>query len=378
MIHKAHKVWSELPESTQNEILDKLKSGTSAYSIASFYDLNPSSLERKWRKIRSRLEKRQVMSAKPVSYSEKPKDVLSSYKYDKEQEDRPPAFDSIYAESYSKKYDAILYGQKDSIPSERILNIKTKEHVKILFFTDTHFGEHDQEACDAFIKVASVLDYDIMIHGGDCLECYGLSQYGKDPRKMFTQSLRSEVEEWKKFSGILHGINDCDKFMIFGNHMDRYYRWLSENPAVYDINDMQLDRIMRLSDYNYMPMVNSIYFDATNVKDFPNPKMVIHHGSVSRKSAGNSSRAESENLGLTSSISGHVHRLSVSYRRTLRSQIVYAEGGTLRTLSPSWMNNPDWQHGCLYIDYDVNNNYISVSPILIQSGKAYVGGDRIV
>lgn len=373
-----HKVWSELSESVQSEIIARLQSGVNAYEIAPQYGLNPSSLERKWRKLRQRLEKKQLFPQKQVSHSKATKDVVYFQEGSEQIDDRNTNPAEIFAESFGKKFDATLYGTEESIPSERILSIKTKSHVRILFFTDTHFGEHDQKACDTFLRIADTLEYDMVIHGGDCLECYGLSQYGKDPRKVFTQSLKQEVDDWKNFSERLHKINDCPKFMIFGNHMDRYYRWLAESPAVYSIKEMQLDHIMQLSKYNYMPMVNFIYFDDAGISDFPNPRLTIHHGSVSRKNAGNSSRAEAENLGMTSSVSGHVHRLSVAYKRTLRSQIVHAEGGTLRTLSPSWMNNPDWQHGCLTIDYDLYNNYIGVTPIMIQSGTAYINGERIV
>src|SRR5690606_37652260 len=97
---------------------------------------------------------------------------------------------------------------------------------------------------------------------------------------------------------------------------------------------------------------------------------------LARKHAGNSSRGESENLGYISTISGHVHRLSVSYKRTIKGQIMMAEAGTLRGLRPEYNAYPDWQHGFLYLTF-VPGLGVFCQPILIVNGIAYMNGKEI-
>lgn len=359
-----HKIWSELTPESQAEIVDKLSGGDSPYTVAEAYGLHPESLARKWRHIRQSRNKniksqniKQYASEDATTSILPQENILKTFSYD--------------------GFDGRILGAEESLPSEKFMFIDTDRPLTILFVTDTHFGQHDPVACDTFIRFAETVPHDLIVHGGDALECYGLSKYGKDPNMVFKNSLKSELREWRQFSTRLNNVSDAPKLIIAGNHIARYFTWLAANPAIMALEEYELDNLMKLEEFGYEPMVNSIYFDSQSSADFPNPKLLVHHGSISRRYSGNSARAESENRGYINSVSGHVHRLSASYRRTMSSQIMSAEGGTLRTLQPGWMEFPDWQHGCLQIQYDAKNSYVSAYPVLFLDGKAYFNGSKI-
>lgn len=356
-------VWSDLSDREKKYVVEQLEGGGDYKRLADVYGLNPESLARKWRYIRQ--NRRETPNEVEEQTPEKidSTNVLPS--------------DTMLADFDFGKYYGKVLGEPESMPCDRYMYIDTREPLSLLFVTDTHFGQHDEQACDTFLRVAEKVPHDILIHGGDALECHGLSRYGKDPNHIFKHSLKNERRYWYDFAEQLNNVSQAHKFIIDGNHVHRYFEWLRQNPSVMALEEFQLDNILYLEEFGYEPMVNSIYFDCTGSSDFPNPSLLFHHGSVSRKHSGSSSRIESENRGFINSISGHVHRLSVSYRRTMSGQIVSAEGGTLRTLQPDWMDFPDWAHGCLQIDYDPVDNYVGVNPILILNGKAYLNGKTI-
>ena len=367
-------VWTDLRKDVQNEIIRRLDNGERAYKIADEYGLHPPSLSRKYRKIKQRRNKDAPKPQRKVTtYATVKNDIQP-----KITEQKRASSQVIYKDA-NPLFDIKVLGEKDSMPKERNAWITTKRPLTILFFTDTHFGDHDQDACDAFIRVAATVKHDLIVHGGDALECYGLSKYGKDPRKIFSHSFKQEIYQWREFNDRLSDVTDAPKVMIFCNHMQRYYDWLmtTNNQSMIDLEEMELDYIMRLSTYGYAPSVNSIYFDGVEDIDFPNPFLYGHHGELSRKHSGTSSRAESENRGFINTFQGHVHRLSVGYKRTMQSQVIAIEGGTLRTLGASWMGFTDWQHGCVKIEYSFEDKYISGNPISIVNGKAFLDGVRV-
>lgn len=365
------KVWSDLSQEVQDEIISRILAGEKPYQIAPEYDLHPPSLSRKWRKLR-----RHYQEKSPRKKTESATTKANQFDLTSKERKVEPTY-NVYQSIITPKFDVSIYGEDSSIPADRIMHIETKDTLTILFYTDTHFGEHDPVACDAFIRAAGEIPHDLIIHGGDALECYGLSRYGKNPDSMFKNRLKTELDAWYDFAENLNAASDAPKMMIFGNHMERYYNWLENQPAIYDIEDFQLDAIMRLKKYGYMPMVDAIYVDGEYDIDYPSSNIIFHHGALSRAHAGTSSRAESERRGYISSVSGHVHKLSTSYRRTLQQPVLYAEGGTLRNLHPTWMTFPDWQQGFLVIEYDLNNKYISGNTVNIVNGKARYCGTTI-
>jgi hypothetical protein len=99
------------------------------------------------------------------------------------------------------------------------------------------------------------------------------------------------------------------------------------------------------------------------------PKLVVKHGSIVRKWSGSTARGEWERYGI-SGISGHTHRLGVFYHRDFNGNQAWAETGCTCDLNPEYIEDPDWQHGCLVVTFREDYKYFSFEPVYIQEGRA--------
>lgn len=340
------KFWSDLSKQEQEKIIVRLECGDSRKTIAEEYSLHYESFARTMRRVFAKRAPAQNIQATNVSPYNAPH--LSIYIVD------------------------------DENPNNRSLFLNPSFKVNIIFFTDAHFPYHDQRATDAFLRACSVLDHDIIISGGDILDLYGLSKYGKDPHQLLAKNIKIEKRCFVEFAESLNEISPhSEKLGIWGNHMHRYTLWLADNPSFSSMEELSMDNMLELRRLRWHKHVGEILFDADPGSIvFPKPSLVFHHGTISRKHSGASSRAESESFGYVSSVSGHVHRLSVAYKRTINGQILMAEGGTLRDLRADYIYRPDWQNGFLYMTY-CPGGQIYCSPVLIHNGLAYYNGKQI-
>lgn len=353
--------WSELSRETQDSIIRRLDDGEDRKTIADEYSLEYQSFARTMRRIRAKRKNRAKQEL--ISYNQEHLVDIT----------RLPPFQVKHLTIHIQGDTGL-----GSDPNERTLFINTERPLNILYFTDAHFPFHDPMCTDAFIRACEKLPHDIIINGGDTLDLYGLSRYGKDPSKTLVHNLKQERAAWKEFALRVNKASPhSEKFNIFGNHLYRYMVWLHDNPSIMAMDEMQIDAIMQLQELKWHINVSEILFNAdyTNL-DYPDPEFIAHHGTVARKHAGVSSRSESENMGYISSISGHVHRLSASYKKTLSTQVLMAEGGTLRNLRPDYMRRPDWQNGFQYLTY-VPGQTTFCTPVLIYNGNAYYNGCKI-
>lgn len=334
-------IWSNLKPEDQQEILDRvLVHGEDVEAIAFDYGLKSSSLSRKIRLIKRESEGKSS--------------------------DKPNIRTTLVGNT-----------APGSNPNERTLYVNVNRAVNIIVYSDLHSPFHDVKAVDAFLRCVKILPHDIVVDGGDGCDMYGLSSYQKNQIMLYTKHVAEDFKGHYAFCASLNKVSKAPKYRILGNHFSRYINWLHANPGVAWVEELQLDNLLRSKEYGWEVPVGSIYFNAdiTDV-DYPDPELIIHHGTLARKHAGNSSRGESENLGYISTISGHVHRLSVSYKRTIKGQIMMAEAGTLRGLRPEYNAYPDWQHGFLYLTF-VPGLGVFCQPILIVNGIAYMNGKEI-
>lgn len=344
-------IWSSLSKETQDEIIERhLLGGEDINSLAAEFNLKATSLSRTMRKIKR----------KNFRVSKAPQD------------------NTQVTQNTGQNFTTTIIGDltPGSNPEHRSLYLSFDKPLTFLMFTDAHFPFNDPLATDCALRVIEALPHDIILNGGDTLDCHGLSKYGKDNANEFAINQATELQSWLAFAERVKLVSDKPMLSLFGNHVVRYMRWLYNNPAVMYMKEVQPDYIMKLEQFGWLPSVGEILVngDITN-PDFPSPELVIHHGTLSRKYAGSSARGESDKR-WTSSISGHVHRLSVSYRKTEHNQILSAEAGTLRYLRAPYMTAPDWQHGMLHFTV-VPGDVTYCTPLLIKNGTTYFEGQRI-
>ena len=348
--------WSNLEIETQESIIARvLVSKEDVNDLAQEYNLKASSLSRTIRRVRQRQEKLvRPNIIKPITKTK-------------------------LARVEDEKFSISIIGDMtpSSNPEHRRMFLNSEKPLTILMFTDAHFPYNDEDAVNCFLRAVKSLPHDIVLNGGDTLDVSGLSKYGKETSDEFNRHLGTEISGYLTFAEQLKDSTDKPVITLFGNHMRRYIYWMYNNPAVMYVEAMQMDNLMKLEEFGWYPSVGDVMINSENVGDinFPRPEAIIHHGSISRKGAGNSARGESDARWI-SSASGHVHRLAVTYRKTLNEQVFMGEAGTLRTLNATYLANTDWQNGFLYITI-VPNNAIYGTPLLIKDGRTFYEGQEI-
>ncbi len=90
-----------------------------------------------------------------------------------------------------------------------------------MFFSDTHAPYHHKDTIKFLKKVKEQFEPDRVIHGGDLLDVYSISQYPKDPSHpdTWTQEIKGARKFVKELSQVFP-----DLTILQSNHDDRVYR----------------------------------------------------------------------------------------------------------------------------------------------------------
>ena len=101
---------------------------------------------------------------------------------------------------------------------------------------------------------------------------------------------------------------------------------------------------------------------------------LVRHGTVVRKHAGASARAEMESAGV-SGVSGHTHRLGIFRRTTYGPPLTWAEGGCLCGVSPTYvLGQADRQQGATIAHLSTRGQGVLLQEVVGHAGKLWYGG----
>lgn len=242
-----------------------------------------------------------------------------------------------------------------------------KAGLKVAVLSDVHYPYEDAQAIR--LVMAYLKDYqpDMIIFNGDILDCYSISRYDKNPARNldFNQEVeyaRDKLEEW------------VDTFpyatikMLEGNHEERLKKYLSSNAAaLLNIQGMKMKNLLHLD------RLGIEWIDSSRELKIGN--LLFTHGHLARKHAGSSARGHYESYGCSVLI-GHIHRLSIGWKRTKIGDFCMIENGTLCDFDVEYMKFPDWQHGFTTIEFDGSDfsprQHAIVDYKLIADNKVYV------
>lgn len=371
-------VWSELDRVVQNKIAYRYSTGENVGKLADEFGLNTSSLIRKIRKLREiKIYDKMVMLGSGISTVPEPSIVKTST--DQSRIENGNLLELLVNRSNktikSNNSDITFHDAKRI--NDRVIYLDSNKEWSILYFTDWHCPLQDNSAIDAMIRVIKTVDHNLLINGGDNLDLYGLSSFVKDNDYLFKNNFNKEIAAHDIIMEKVANASNAPKLSLYGNHLDRYDKWLSNTPFIdLDRNtNIGLDSVLKMFYYGWNPFVGTIMVSDKKDLQYPKPTIIFDHGQKATKGAGNSALSQFKDYGAVSYVMGHVHRLSVAYKRTLHGQHCIAEGGTLRDLNPDYTKYPDWQNGMLHIS--VNKDVVTATPILFSSGKALIAGIKI-
>jgi predicted phosphodiesterase len=240
-------------------------------------------------------------------------------------------------------------------------------NMKVAILSDIHYPYEDANAIQ--LTKAFLHDYepDMIVLNGDVSDCWSISRYEKNPkgRPDIQQELdytHDRLAEW------VNEFPDTEFKFLEGNHEARMRKHVQANaPALMALKGLSYPTLVKLDQLG-------IEWIPEN-KDLQIGKLMIHHGTRARKHAGTSARAHFEDFGC-SLIIGHIHRLSVAWKRNKYGDHAMIENGTLCELDVEYARFPDWQLGFSCIDFDGEDFSVFQCPIsdykLIAGGKVYV------
>ena len=229
-----------------------------------------------------------------------------------------------------------------------------KGNNNVLVLSDVHIPYHNIKALTAAIEYGKREKVNAVILNGDTMDCYALSRYEKDPRK---RGFKEELEDTRKFLGIIQDVLQCPIYFKIGNHEARYEAFLKiKAPELFDISEYKLETLLRFGEYGTQ-LIESKQRIALG-------KLIILHGHEFGRSVfspvnparGYYMRAK------RSMMAGHNHQTSEHSEPNLDGEVVTCwSTGCLSELHPNYMPINKWNHGAAHVkvyddgSYDVHN-----------------------
>ena len=159
--------------------------------------------------------------------------------------------------------------------------------------SDIHFPYHDPKAINAVKRFIKATPIDVVVFNGDILDMYDVSSFDKSPDRI--NSLQEELNmAMKLFGDIRKELPEAEMVYVEGNHEYRLKRYLMRHPELFSLEALQLPNLLKLDKFNIKYTDKPYYLG--NLK--------ITHGSIVRKFAGYTAKAEMEKNDC-SGISGH-------------------------------------------------------------------------
>jgi predicted phosphodiesterase len=226
-----------------------------------------------------------------------------------------------------------------------------------LFLNDIHFPYQDDHALSLVFKLIKYLQPSEVFLIGDIIDCYSLSRFDKDPNLV---NLQEDLDLLEDFFYTLRQHTDARITYLEGNHEHRLTRFLFQNPEIRNLKTLTPQNLFNLETYG----VEWIPQEKTHIHN----GHIITHGSVVRKHAGYSAKAELEKYGC-SGISGHTHRVGVYNATNMLGTHTWIENGCLCKPMDYVIGTPNWQQSVSVQYSDGPIQTYRITDTLVFDGK---------
>lgn len=230
--------------------------------------------------------------------------------------------------SHSQRINITLE-DKEEFPLEEGVPLTLKTHnitgARVLILSDIHFPYHNAEALLLALKYGRLKDVDTVILNGDILDCYQISRFLHDTKKM---SIKEEIAIWKSFALMLRKYFPlANIYFKEGNHEARVYKYMMQNAA--EMADlMDFDYLMGFQEFHIHYLQNNLFIKLGSLN-------ILHGHEIQ---GGGINVARSFYLKMSDNILfGHFHRTQEFIQNDMHKNIRGA-----------------WATGCLCLDQDYN------------------------
>lgn len=241
-----------------------------------------------------------------------------------------------------------------------------------LYISDIHFEYENKSAWKLFLKVIREIDPHIIYLGGDILDCYGISDFDRDPtRAMGFQAECDYASE--RLLEVRELAPGAEIFFEDGNHEYRLNKYLLRKaPELFSLNALRFPELLHFKDLR----IKHIPYG----KDHLIGDLLHTHGDQLR---GGQYHAKAKMGQLNRSvIYGHYHNFQVFNQRVHGTFNHFTAWGNacMCDLNPHWDYFPNWINGFSLVEYDRNKKSY-VQQIRVEPTKkgsfCMLAGDRV-
>jgi len=235
-------------------------------------------------------------------------------------------------------------------PGAKVGNIE-----RVLLVPDLHCDDHDERAVALAAQLSEAFKPTRIIFLGDVVDSYWASSFPTDP-KLAQGAVLRELSAWRRVRSLFKAPLIQ---RLPGNHEQRIQRnwgWLS--PAFYGMEQDVFRELFIGTD-----------LVAGGFIELAKGKFIVTHGTVVRKWAGWSAKAEMEKWG-SSGATGHTHRLATYLQRDHRGVRSWTECGHLSRNPPQY-GTPDapggsnWQQGVVCVEVEGDRFHVETHPFTL-------------
>lgn len=246
-----------------------------------------------------------------------------------------------------------------------VLPATTEDTETILVVSDIHVPFHDPALVDSAIRLTKKLKPHRVVLNGDIADFFQLSRFNQGLERL--DSLQEEIDASNKIRAAFRKaapnavIDETE-----GNHDHRMRSYVAtKGRALTSLRALEPESLFQTKE------LEIVRFDGAGFR--PRQNFLIKHGTIIRKHAGYSAKAELEAAGI-SGVSGHTHRLSV-HRQTGYVARQWAEGGCLCLTEPDYVIGPaNWQPGAIIVQASTKTDSFLIEEVQAHEGRLWYGG----
>jgi predicted phosphodiesterase len=241
----------------------------------------------------------------------------------------------------------------------------SEETEAVIFLSDLHFPFQDPDVVASALTLARRIRPHRIVLNGDINDFFQLSRFNTGQERL--DDLQDEITQANAFRAALRrAVPNAVIDETLGNHDARLTRYVEQNArAMTSLHALEPSRLLAADKLE----INR--YDAAGFR--LRPHFLVRHGTLIRKHAGWSARAELESAGI-SGVSGHTHRLGI-FRVGGYRPLQWAEGGCLCGLSPDYaVGSPNWQQGCVVGRFSTRTDAFLLEEVQALDGQLVYGG----
>ncbi len=212
---------------------------------------------------------------------------------------------------------------------------------RVAYVSDVHEPYSDPQAVALAYKILSDIKPDLMFFGGDIIDCYSVSDFDRDPKRVV--AFQDEFDATYKFMKAFRGLAKEGKYLL-GNHEERWERTKNRHPFLSSLRDVTLTNLLKLDKLGIQPLIHG--------EDNKIGELYFMHGDESGGGGVFPARAlylkEQGNI-----IFGHYHKMQVFYNR-LKDGTSHGSwaNGCLCSLQQAYVKGTtQWQQGFSLVTY---------------------------